>query len=61
MEPLEPLDLGMISNDIADTLHDHHGIDVTSDEVRRHVVPFLDALAPGRLTPEQRIGLDLLR
>jgi hypothetical protein len=58
--PEEPLDLMLVSDDIATVLERHHGLDVSTSEVRAALVPFLDRVAPGRLTQQQRLGLDLL-
>jgi hypothetical protein len=59
---LPPLDLDMLANDIADAmdLYDH-SINASAVDIRRALVPFLEVVAPGRLTDEQRMGLDLLR
>lgn len=60
---LPPLDLDMLANDIADTLsrYEEYQLDVSESDVRRALVPFLEIVAPGRLTDEQRMGLDLPR
>lgn len=57
----EPLDLEMMAEDLATMFSRYEYLDVSSEDVRRVLVPFIDALAPGRLTDEQRIGLDLPR
>lgn len=53
----EPLDLEMIAVDLAEVLGKYHDIDVDANDVKRGLVPFIDAIAPGRLTPEQRFGI----
>jgi hypothetical protein len=56
----EPIDLEMLSNDIAELLSDRfdeYKIDVIGADVRRAIVPFIDAIAPDRLSPEQRFGI----
>lgn len=56
--PERPIDLDMLSNDIAETLADEwYDLNVSADDVRRAIVPFIDAIAPGRLTVEQRFGI----
>jgi hypothetical protein len=56
--PERPIDLDMLSNDIAETLADEwYDLDVSAADVRRAIVPFIDAIAPGRLTTEQRFGV----
>lgn len=57
----EPLDLEMMAEDMASMFSRYEYLDVSSEDVRRVLVPFIDALAPDRLTDEQRIGLDLPR
>jgi hypothetical protein len=53
-----PLDLDMLSDDIAEALADEwYDLDVSAADVRRAIVPFIDAIAPGRLSPEQRFGI----
>lgn len=56
--PERPIDLDMLSNDIAETLADEwYDLNVSADDVRRAIVPFIDAIAPGRLTDAQRFGI----
>lgn len=53
-----PLDLDMLSGDIAEALADEwYDLDVSAADVRRAIVPFIDAIAPGRLTDAQRFGI----
>jgi hypothetical protein len=56
--PERPIDLDALSDDIAETLGDEwYDLDVSAADVRRAIVPFIDAIAPGRLTTEQRFGV----
>lgn len=56
--PDRPIDLDMLSNDIAETLADEwYDLDVSAADVRRAIVPFIDTIAPGRLTDAQRFGV----
>jgi hypothetical protein len=56
--PERPIDLDALSDDIADVLGDEwYDLDVSAADVRRAIVPFIDAIAPGRLTTEQRFGV----
>lgn len=56
------LDLDMLAADIAEVCsREEYGIDVDSTDVRCGLVPFLETIAPGVLTAEQRFGLDLPR
>jgi hypothetical protein len=56
--PERPIDLDALSDDIADVLDDEwYDLDVSAADVRRAIVPFIDAIAPGRLTTEQRFGV----
>lgn len=53
-----PIDLDVLSDDIAETLSDEwYDLDVSAADVRRAIVPFIDAIAPGRLTDAQRFGI----
>jgi hypothetical protein len=55
MMPERPIDLDMLSSDIAEALDDEwYDLNVSAADVRRAIVPFIDAIAPGRLTDEQR-------
>lgn len=55
--PAEPLDLEMLAEDMASMLGRYEYLDVTAEEVKRGLVPFIDAIAPGRITTEQRFGI----
>jgi hypothetical protein len=57
--PERPLDLDLMASDFAEVLSNRYDydLDVSAADVRRAIVPFIDAIAPGRLTAEQRFGV----
>lgn len=54
---MKKIDLDMLANDLAAVLSEDHGIDVGATDVRRALVPFVEAIAPGVLTDGQRFGV----
>lgn len=56
------INLDMLAADIASVLDERYGLhDVGASDVRRGLVPFLEAIAPGALTEAQRFGGKLVQ
>lgn len=56
--PDRPIDMNMLAVDLAEVLSgEDYEIDVDCDDVARGLIAFIDIIAPGRLTDEQRFGL----
>jgi hypothetical protein len=56
--PKRYIDMNMLAVDLAEVLSgEDYEIDVDCDDVARGLVAFIDTIAPGRLTDEQRFGL----
>lgn len=56
--PGKNIDLNMLAVDLAEVLSgEDYEIDVDENDVARGLVAFIDTIAPGRLSTEQRFGI----